>query len=81
MSEISVSNDFQQFCTNLRMSTSIVSNIQSRYRAITKRINQDFWGNNSESLHSFYVGSYDLDFNYLWAKDWRSIYGNKFPTA
>lgn len=58
MSKISVSNDFKQFCTNLRMSTSVVSNIQSRYRAITKRINQDFWSSNSESLHSFYVGSY-----------------------
>lgn len=58
MGKISVSNDFQQFCKNLRMSDSVVSNIQSRYRAITKRINQDFWGSDSEIQHSFYVGSY-----------------------
>jgi len=58
MGKISVSNDFQQFCKNLRMSDSVVSNIQSRYRAITKRINQDFWSSDSETLHSFYVGSY-----------------------
>ena len=58
MGRISVSSDFQQFCKNLRMSDSVVSNIQSRYRAITKRINQDFWGSDSEIQHSFYVGSY-----------------------
>lgn len=58
MGKISVSSDFQQFCKNLRMSDTIVSNIQSRYRTITKRINQDFWGGNSEFLHSLYVGSY-----------------------
>ncbi len=58
MKTISVSNDFQQFCKNLRMSDSVVSSIQSRYHAITKRVNQDFWGSNSETLHSLYVGSY-----------------------
>lgn len=58
MGRISVSNDFQQFCKNLRMSDSVVSNVQSRFRAITKRINQDFWGSDSEIVHSFYVGSY-----------------------
>ena len=58
MGSISVFNDFQCFCNNLRMSDLVVSNVQSRYRAITKRINQDFWGINSEALHSLYVGSY-----------------------
>ena len=58
MGEISVSSDFQQFCKNLRMSDKVVSNIQSRYHAITKRINHDFWGSDSETLHSLYVGSY-----------------------
>jgi len=58
MGKISVSDDFQQFCKNLRMSDSVVSNVQNRYRAITKRINQDFWGIISEIQHSFYVGSY-----------------------
>ena len=58
MGNISVSSDFQQLCKNLRMSDAVVANIQRRYRAITKRINQDFWGSESENLHSFYVGSY-----------------------
>lgn len=58
MGKISVSSDFQRFCKNLRMSDAVVSNVQNRYRAITKRINQDFWGSDSEILHSFYVGSY-----------------------
>lgn len=58
MGNISVYDDFNQFCKNLRMSASVVSNVQSRYHAITKRINQDFWSSNSDTLHSFYVGSY-----------------------
>ena len=58
MGNSSVYNDFEQFGKNLRMSDSVVSNVQSRYHAITKRINQDFWGSNSDTLHSFYVGSY-----------------------
>ena len=58
MGSISVSNDFQGFCNNLRMSDFVVSNVQNRYHAITKRINQDFWNINSETQHSLYVGSY-----------------------
>lgn len=58
MGNISVYDDFEQFCKNIRMNDSVVSNVQSRYHAITKRINQDFWGSNSDTLHSFYVGSY-----------------------
>lgn len=58
MGKISVSSDFEQFCKNLRMSDVVVSNIRNRYHMITKRINTDFWNNNSEILHSFYVGSY-----------------------
>lgn len=32
--------------------------ISRRYRAITKAINRRFWGSESETDHSFYVGSY-----------------------
>ena len=31
--------------------------ISSRYKRITKSINQTFWGSNSETAHSYYVGS------------------------
>lgn len=34
------------------------SHISSRYRRITKAINQSFWNSSSETIHSFYVGSY-----------------------
>lgn len=58
MGEILVSSDFEQFCKNLRMNGSVISNVQNRYHAITKRINKDFWNTDSEVQHSFYVGSY-----------------------
>ena len=55
---MSVANWFQTFCNDLRMSSTIVSNIQSRYKAITKRINIDYYGTTSETANSLYVGSY-----------------------
>lgn len=58
MGSISVSNDFSRFCSNLRLSDTVVSNIKTRYHAITKRINQDFWGSDSDTSHSLYAGSY-----------------------
>lgn len=58
MSQISVSSDFKKFTNNLRMNSYTVSRIQTRYKAITKRINKDFWSTDSEISHSFYVGSY-----------------------
>lgn len=32
--------------------------ISSRYKRITKAVNQEFWGSSSETDHSLYVGSY-----------------------
>ena len=32
--------------------------VSQRYKRITKAINLEFWGSNSETEHSFYVGSY-----------------------
>lgn len=58
MGSISVSNGFSRFCSNLRLSDTAVSNIKTRYRTITKRINQDFWDSDSDTNHSLYVGSY-----------------------
>lgn len=40
------------------MSPTTVSNIQYRYRKITKRINLDYYKNSSETSNSLYVGSY-----------------------
>lgn len=55
---MSIATDFENFCKNLRMSENTVQAIQYRYRMITKRINIDFWNNDSEFNHSFYTGSY-----------------------
>lgn len=55
---MSVSDWFQTFCINLRMTDSTVLTISQRYHAITKRINLDYYNSTSETAHSFYVGSY-----------------------
>lgn len=51
-----VSEWFSEFCGNL--AASDIATIRTRYRAITKRLNQDFWGSDSDITHSLYVGSY-----------------------
>lgn len=33
-------------------------NISRRYHVVTKAVNREFWNSESDSLHSFYVGSY-----------------------
>lgn len=58
MSEVTVYNDFNGFCNKLRMSDYVVNNVRTRYQAITKRINEDFWSSTSNTNHSYYVGSY-----------------------
>jgi len=58
MGRISVNDDFKTLCKNIKMSETVVRNIQSRYHAITKRINTDFWNITSDTAHSLYVGSY-----------------------
>ena len=32
--------------------------ISDRYKRITKAINREFWNTDSDTAHSFYVGSY-----------------------
>ena len=47
---------FRDLCSNILVqNTGIIS---SRYRAITRRLNTDFWDTTSETSHSLYVGSY-----------------------
>jgi hypothetical protein len=55
---MSVSEIFQTFCNNLRMSDSIVSNVRYRYKRITKQLNLDFRNLSSDTAYSLYVGSY-----------------------
>lgn len=58
---MNVSNWFQDFCQNIKISDATVNNTQSRYKQITKRINIDYWNSDSEIYHSLYVGSYGRD--------------------
>lgn len=47
---------FSTFCTNIRVQDG--GTISTRYKAITRRLNTDFWNTTSEAAHSLYVGSY-----------------------
>lgn len=47
---------FSSFCATIQVRN--VGTIASRYQAITRRLNTDFWETTSETSHSFYVGSY-----------------------
>lgn len=56
-----VGTAFSQFCGSLGFSSGDLNIIQTRYHSITKRINYDYWGSSSDTLHSLYVGSYGRD--------------------
>lgn len=45
-------------CRGERISSEQRSLISQRYKRITKAVNSEFWGIDSETLHSLYVGSY-----------------------
>jgi len=53
---MSLSNWFSDFCTNIKIKNA--DSISRRYKAITRRLNTDFWVTNSDTAHSLYVGSY-----------------------
>lgn len=55
---MSISDKFKNFCDALRMSDSVVSNVSYRAKQITKRVNSDFRGIDSDTRYSLYVGSY-----------------------
>lgn len=47
---------FRDFCNKIRVQNK--ESISARYKAITRRLNTDFWSTNSDTSHSLYVGSY-----------------------
>ena len=55
---MSVSMKFEQFCSALRMPAAVQSTVQMRYKQITQRLNRDFYGWDSDTLNTIYVGSY-----------------------
>jgi len=52
---------FRYFHNNIYMSSDIVEAVRTRYKAITKRINLEYWGTESEVNNSKYVGSYGMN--------------------
>lgn len=58
---MSISNWFETFNNNLRMSSDTVDKISYRYKRMTKQLNKDFWATESDTAHSLYVGSYGRD--------------------
>ncbi len=55
---MSVSTKFHNFCSSIRIASSVVENISCHYKRITKQLNKDFWNTESDTAHSLYVGSY-----------------------
>src|SRR5438270_14009571 len=53
---MSVADWFSKFCSNIQVQDG--GTISTRYKAITRRLNADFWNTTSETAHSLYVGSY-----------------------
>ena len=51
-----LANWFSTFCTNIQVQDG--GTISTRYKAITRRLNSDFWDTTSDTSHSLYVGSY-----------------------
>jgi len=51
-----LANWFSDFLSNLQIQDG--GSISERYQSITHRLNMDFWGVNSGTAHSLYVGSY-----------------------
>ena len=47
---------FSTFCTNIVVKNT--DTISSRYKALTRRLNTDFWNTTSDTAYSLYVGSY-----------------------
>ncbi|MBK2256671.1 SMODS domain-containing nucleotidyltransferase [Francisella philomiragia] len=58
---MTISEKFQIFNKNIKISKDSQEKISSRYRQIIKRLNLDFWDSSSEIAHGIYVGSYGRD--------------------
>lgn len=54
-----MASDFEKFCNNLIITN--VGDISKRYRTITWRLNKQYYGSESETANSLYVGSYGRD--------------------
>ena len=53
---MNVSTTFSEFCQKLQIKNT--SDISAKYKRITKRLNKEYWGSDSEEAHCLQVGSY-----------------------
>ena len=58
---MSITEKFTEFCNNIKISKEDLDSISDRYHRITRRINLDYWGIDSDTNHSLYVGSFGRD--------------------
>ncbi|MGJ8530397.1 SMODS domain-containing nucleotidyltransferase [Maritalea sp.] len=58
---MSVADNFKSFRKRYLIPTETLSSISYRYKRITRQLNKDFWGTDSETSHSLYVGSFGRD--------------------
>ena len=56
MHKMGLADWFSDFCGNCKITND--ASISLRYKAITSRLNTDFWYTSSDTYHSYYVGSY-----------------------
>lgn len=72
--ELNVSDTFKTFVDNLKITKDDIDKIAYRYERMTKQLNKDFWGIDSETRNSLYVGSYGRDTDILTSDvDWLFI--------
>lgn len=53
-----VADYFRSFCSKISIPQTKRSSIATRYENITQRLNKEYWGSESKTNHSRYVGSY-----------------------
>jgi hypothetical protein len=58
---MTVADEFSTLNDTCKISSAQISSIGYRYQRITRQLNRDFWGNESETAHSLYTGSYGRD--------------------
>jgi len=76
---MSVADNFKSFCTSLLVGKELRSTISSRYLAICKRLNRDFWG--MDTTHGGrYVGSYGRNTANGWVSDIDMIFEMPYST-
>lgn len=76
---MSVATNFRSFCNSLIVGSDLRSKISTRYIAICKRLNKDFWDVETTS-GGRYVGSYGRNTANSWVSDIDMVFELPFST-